>query len=348
MFTLTRRRLGNFLISRNNSRAVVAAALFAASPFTTALLTAALFSTASEARSADISVVASAEGATVKLDGQLFTEYRTFSGHEPILWPVLGPGGKETTRAWPMRKDIGATHDHPHQRSLWFTHGKVNGIDFWSEGEKTGKIRHRDFAELHSGPTGRIVAHDDWIGPDGAKVCEDRRTLVFHGDKDQRIIDFNVVVTASNGSLEFGDTKEGSFGLRIADSMRVESGKGGRIVNSEGQTDAKAWGQHAAWVDYEGPIDGDPLGIAILNHPTSYNYPTFWHVRTYGLFAANPFGRKDFEGSSAHDGSLKIEPGHTLELRYRVIFHRGDEKSAHLSEAFVAYARETRESLDSK
>jgi hypothetical protein len=300
-------------------------------------------------QAAEFTVEASKDGATVKLDGRLVAEYRTFSGHEPILWPVLGPTGKEMTRGWPMRDDAGATHDHPHQRSFWFTHGKVNGIDFWSEAERAGKIRQRgDFLELRGGSTGRIVAQDDWIGPDGAKVCEDRRTLVFRAAKDERTIDFNVVVTASHGPLVFGDTKEGSFGLRIADSMRVDSKQGGRIVNSEGRTDTAAWGQRAAWVDYQGPVDGQTLGIAILNHPTSYGYPTFWHVRTYGLFAANPFGRKDFEPSAGRDGSLTIEPGRTLELRYRVILHHGDEKSAHLAEAFAAYARETRESLDSK
>jgi hypothetical protein len=297
---------------------------------------------------AEFTVESHVSGATVKLDGQLVTEYRTFSGHEPILWPLIGPTGKEVTRGWPMRDDPGATHDHPHQRSYWFTHGKVNGIDFWSEGPRTGKIRHRDFIEMQGGAVGRIVTRNDWLDADGGKVCEDRRTLVFRAAKDQRIIDFNVIVTASHGPLVFGDTKEGSFGLRIADSMRVDTGHGGRIVNSEGQTDAAAWGRRAAWVDYQGPVDNQMVGVAILNHPSSYGFPTFWHVRTYGLFAANPFGRKDFEAPSGHDGSLTIEPGRTLELRYRVILHRGDEKSAGVAEAFATYAHETRESLDSK
>ncbi len=138
----------------------------------------------------------------------------------------------------------------------------------------------------------------------------------------------------------FGDTKEGSFGIRVPESMTVDAKRGGRIVNSDGKTDQAAWGQPAAWVDYHGPVEGETLGIAILNHPSSFRYPNRWHVRTYGLFAANPFGKKEFGASDGPGGEATLARGETLTLRYRVILHQGDEKEARIAEAFDAYAKQ--------
>jgi hypothetical protein len=279
-------------------------------------------------------------GVTVKIDGQLFTEYLIRSGVKPILWPIIGPTGKPMTRSWPMEKGTGEKTDHPHQRSLWFDHGSVNGVSFWEETAKAGSIRHREFVEVRGGDDAKIVTRNDWIAPAGAKLCEDGRTFRFHLDGDQRLIDFHVTVTASEAPLTFGDTKEGSFGLRVAESMTVDAKRGGQIVTSEGLTDKDAWGQPADWVDYHGPVAGEMVGIAILDYPQSFRFPNRWHVRPYGLFAVNPFGKKDFEATSGGGGPYTLDKGKSLSLDYRVILHRGDEKSAHIAEAFAAYAKE--------
>ncbi len=280
-------------------------------------------------------------GVAVKLDGQLFTEYLIRSGTKPILWPIIGPTGKPLTRAYPM-EDLPSEKgkDHVHHRSLWLTHGDVNGISFWEESPKAGSIRHREFVEVAGGETARIVTRNDWIAHDGKKVCEDERTFVFRASDDQRIIDFEAVINASEGPLAFGDTKEGSFGVRVADTIRVDAKLGGKIVTSEGKTNEAAWGQPAAWVDYQGSVDGQQVGIAMLDHPSSFRYPNRWHVRTYGLFAANPFGRKEFGATDGPGGPFTLENGKSLVLRYRIILHRGDEKSAHIADAFAAYAKE--------
>jgi hypothetical protein len=155
-----------------------------------------------------------------------------------------------------------------------------------------------------------------------------------------RWIDFDITQTDSEGSVKFGDTKEGNFAQRVADSIRVEAKKGGKIVNSEGQVDAAAWGKQAAWVDYHGPIDGQTVGIAIFNHPSSFRFPTYWHVRTYGLFAANPFGVRDFTGDKTKDGSYVLLKGDSITLRYRVFLHKGDEKTGKVAENYALYAAE--------
>jgi hypothetical protein len=277
-------------------------------------------------------------GVEVTLDGKPFTTYIFNSGFKPILWPVIGPTGKEMTRAWPMREgNPDEKTDHVHQKSFWFDHGNVNGVDFWAETAKVqGKQVH---TELVKAEVDTIVTKTDWVGPDGAKIISDERTLRFGGDDKTRWIDFNVVVTAIADEVTFGDTKEGAFGLRIAESMRTDRKTGGKIITSEGLTDADAWGKPAAWVDYHGPVADETLGIAILNHPSSFRYPTHWHVRTYGLFAANPWGLGDFTGGK-QDGSHKMKKGETLSLKYRVIFHSGDEKSGKISEAFAEYSKQ--------
>jgi hypothetical protein len=174
----------------------------------------------------------------------------------------------------------------------------------------------------------------------GKKQMEDVRTLRFGADGDRRRIDFEITLMASAGAVTFGDTKEGTFGIRVADPLRVDAKLGGRIVNSRGDVDAAAWGKRAEWVDYSGPLNGKVVGIAVLNHPSSFRYPTYWHVRTYGLFAANPFGVKDFTGDKTADGTYRLERGKSLTLRYRVLLHKGDAKIARVAEAFADYVKE--------
>ncbi len=307
-------------------------------PFTIGLVLGA-FCASSQA--SELSLEQHDRGITVRADGELFTEYLIKTGPKPILWPIIGPSGKPMTRAFPMQRVEGEKFDHPHQRSLWFTHGNVNGVDFWSEFGRHGSIVHREFTRFESGTVAVIQTKNDWLGPDGKRQCEDERTLSFRVDKDRRTIDFQIVIRTSDGPVQFGDTKEGTFGIRVPTLMDVDRKAGGRIVTSEGLTDAAAWGQRAAWVDYHGPIDGQMVGIAVMNHPSSFRYPTYWHVRTYGLFAANPFGVHDFVGSEEANGSYRLEAGGELVLRYRVLLHAGDAAAADVAKAFAEYSAET-------
>jgi len=293
---------------------------------------------------AEVGVKKTDSSVEMTLDGKPFATYIFNAGFKPIIWPIIGPTGKEMTRAWPMRPlppgDKSEAVDHVHQKSFWFDHGDVNGIDFWAEtARQQGKQLQFDLVKAEGGKTGTIVTKNIWIGPDGTSLLRDVRTVGFGGDNEKRWIDFDVVVTALADSVTFGDTKEGSFGLRIAESMRVDKKTGGKIITSEGLEDDKAWGKPAAWVDYYGPVQGETLGIAILNHPSSFRYPSHWHVRTYGLFAANPWGLHDFTGGKEHS-EYAMKKGDSFSLRYRVIFHKGDEKQGKIADAFAAYTKE--------
>lgn len=272
----------------------------------------------------------------VRVDGKLVTEYIPDDGPKPYYFPVIGPSGGAMTRSFPMKKVEGEKLDHPHHRSLWFTHGSVNKVDFWSEAAGHGRIAETSqLIVAQGGGVGVIRTTDDWVGPDGKKVCEDEREFRVYATRKNRIIDFDITLKATAGPVTFGDTKEGMFGLRVASSMDVTAKKGGKIVNAEGIEDTKAWGKPSPWVDYTGPVGGKTVGVAILNHPSSFRSPTTWHVRDYGLFAANPFGYHDFGQKTS--GEYVLPAGESIRFRYRVILHDGDTASADLPGAFKAY-----------
>jgi hypothetical protein len=278
------------------------------------------------------------ENLLVNLDGKQLTQYRVDSGSKPIFFPLIGPTGDSYTRAYPTQAIPGEDDDHPHQRSCWFTHGKVNAIDFWAEGAKFGKIKETQRTLVTEGPAlARLATTDDWLGPDGHRICSDDRIITFYRTRGCRIIDFDFTIRASDGPVTFGETKEGMFGLRVASSMDVKKKAGGRITNAEGVTDDKAWGKISPWVDYIGPVNQKTVGIAVLNHPGSFRYPTAWHVRPYGLFAANPFGGHEFGGSAL--GAHTLPSGETMVFRYRVILHEGDTKAAGVDRLFTGYTR---------
>ena len=285
----------------------------------------------------------------VEINGKLFTEYVFENTPRPYCYPLLGPGQLEMMRHAPMKKVPGEDQDHPHHRSLWFTHGDVNGIDFWTESKNFGKIVHAGFDEVKSGKDfGVIKTRNNWVSPDGKTVCTDERTVrVYNRPDNERLVDFEITIHASNGEVTFGDTKEGSMAVRIAETMRLKPNKEnegkptGHIVNADGVREGATWGKRSTWVDYHGPVSGKTVGIAMFDHPSNPRHPTWWHVRDYGLFAANPFGKHDFENlkDDKTAGNLVIPAGKSVTFRYRLYFHEGDEKQAKVAERYTEYVK---------
>jgi hypothetical protein len=250
-----------------------------------------------------------------------------------------------------MKDGENEDHDHIHHRSLWFSRGDVNGHDFWTEGDKCGKIVQDKILNIYqfqagSGPdvvpdvdVGVIQSQNNWVAADGKVICTDTRTHKFYNHPDGRMIDFDITIHASNGDVTFGDTKEGSMAIRLAPTMQVEGKVAhGHIVNSEGRQDKESWGKRATWCDCYEPVNGQIVGVAIFDHPQNPKHPTWWHVRTYGLFAANPFGIHDFESKPKGTGNIMIPAGQSITFKYRFYFHKGDEKQGRVAEHYREYA----------
>ncbi|HUV05030.1 MAG TPA: PmoA family protein [Armatimonadota bacterium] len=276
-----------------------------------------------------------------RIGGQLFTSYH-YGGDivRPFLYPILGPGGKGITRNYPMIKDVpGETSDHKHHRSVWVAFGDVNGADDWSEEEGCARIVHRQFLEKSEGPVfGRIRALNDWVDSGGRKLMEEVRTItIYNLPETGRIIDLGVVFRATEGDVRFGDTKEGGIAsVRVATS--IDGDKGGVITNCfGGVTEAECWGKPAHWCDYSGPVDGGIMGISIFDSPDNFRHPTRWHVRDYGLFAANPFALSAYAGDPNVDGSHVVKSGEEFPFAYRLYFHDGDAKAGNVAEGYHGY-----------
>jgi len=293
--------------------------------------------------------------AVLKYDGELVTEYVTDQSNKPFLWPVIGPGGVKMTRSYPMKDVEGERKDHPHHRSVWFGLQGMGGFDTWHEArtieERKGSAEikkkklaglgstvHREFSKLEGGKDKAVVvAINDYVGSNGKKLMSDVRTLTFTMGKDRLVLEYDFIFKAEYGDCHVKDMKDSGFCVRVPTSMDVDSKMGGKIINSEGQTDKGAWGKRATWVSYTGPVEGKTMGVAILNHPSSFRHPNPWHVRTYGLFTANPFGTKSI--AKEKDGSFDLESGKTFSLRHRVIFHEGTTEEAKISQAWDEYAK---------
>jgi hypothetical protein len=304
--------------------------------------------TASAADSKGVQITELPDRLRVEINGKLFTEYHFKDVPRPFCYPLLGPGGVAMTRNAPMKEVAGEDRDHPHHRSFWFTHGNVNGVDFWSEARDFGKIVHGSFVKVSSGAQeGVIQSRHQWLAKDGTEVCTDERTLrIYNRPDNERLFDYEITIHAGKEHVTFGDTKEGSMALRLAETMRLKPNKfnagkpTGTIVNSEGVRDGDTWGKRAAWCDYYGPVDGKIVGAAIFDHPQNPRHPTWWHVRDYGLFAANPFGQHDFEKlPDPNAGNLVIPAGKSVTFRYRVYLHEGDEKQAKVAERYAEYTK---------
>lgn len=325
------------------------------------LLSLAIATTAPGLSAAEFTVETEKDGVVIKIDGKLFTKYVTGDtvGNKPYFYPVIGPTGKGMTRAYPMEDVKGEAQDHPHHRSFYFGHQFINDNDTWHEeltlkerskgnAEKLAELKKTLGATLHreivkaeaKGDHAILVATSDYLDAKGDRMASDVRTFTFRvGADDSRIVDADITFTAEMDTVKFADAKDAGFSIRVAHSMSVDAKEGGRIANSHGDIDKDAWGKRAEWCDFNGPVEGETLGIAMLNHPSSFRHPTPWHARTYGLFTSNPFGLKSVAGEK-EDGSVILKKGESFTLRHRVIFHAGNEKDARIAEAYAAYAAE--------
>jgi Family of unknown function (DUF6807) len=295
------------------------------------------------------------EKISVDIDGKAFTEF--WIGPEtvkPFLAPLRAASGVIVTRGFPMVTNIpGETHDHPHHTGLWFTHGDVNGYNFWANedsqegsGKGKGRVVLKRVDRVSSGKrTGVIEAVFEWKIPTGETLLRESRKMTFYSDPQLRIIDFDITLSPEE-KVTFGDTKEGMFAMRLAPALEEDQPKGiaepkrtGRMVNAQNKVGEKnVWGKRSEWVDYSGVIDGQPVGVAIFDYPGNPRYPTYWHARGYGLFATNIFGVHDFTNDKSRDGSLTIQPGQPLRFRFRLLIHPGDTNSAGIRDAYARYA----------
>ena len=265
----------------------------------------------------------------ISIGGSVFTSYVYDSQFaKPYLGPILLSNGHSITRL-----DF-QTKEHPHQRSLIVAVGDVNGTDFWNEPADRGVQRHNEFVRIENKYSyAAFTASNIWEDAAGnALIAEDRTFTFYNQPHNCRYIDLEILFRAEYGDVTFGATKEaGPLGIRVAESLRAD--RGGYIVNAYGaEGEHECWGRPTGWCAYNGEVEGLKCGIAVFDNEENERYPTAWHVRDYGLFAANNLFFK---------GGLVIKSGETLAYKYRICIYESNEdnKSADIGNRFMNYIK---------
>ena len=303
----------------------------------------------------------------VMMDGLLFTSYIWPDNiMKPVLYPVVTASGTEVTRGFPLKPRAGERVDHPHHVGIWFNYGDVNKLDFWNNSEAIspesksgyGTIHHKTIESKKGGKGhGLLVATATWDTPDGKKLLDDKTEMYFINQGATRIIDRITTLTAGAEAVSMTDNKEGVFAIRVARQLELPSkeevimtdakgipttvkamsteGVTGSYRSSEGIKDDAVWSTRGRWMDLNGTIGKDKVAIVICDHPKNVGYPTYWHARGYGLFAANPLGWSIFT-KGKESLNYSIPAGKSVTFRYRVVIHNGSDLSDEAINALAA------------
>jgi Methane oxygenase PmoA len=284
----------------------------------------------------------------VTVDGKPFTSYVwPTTLKKPTFYPVRTADGVVVTRGFPP--GAGERADHPHHVGLWMNYGDVNGFDFWNNSDaikpenapKMGAIVQKEITRKESGKgRAELGVKADWVSGVGQTILEENTTFTFEARPGVRIIDRVTMLRPTAGKVTFTDNKEGMLGLRVIRALEDPNEKSGEFTDaagrvtkmqnmdttgvtgvytsSEGKKGGAVWGTRGKWTMLSGTVAGKPVTVAILDHPGNPGFPTYWHARGYGLFAANPLGQAVFsEGKEKLN--FAIGAGESQLFRYRIL-----------------------------
>ena len=311
------------------------------------------------------------EKVDVMVDGKLFTSFLYTDAldmlKKPVLYPLISANGVIVTRGYPLDPRPNERTDHPHHIGIWLNYGDVNGLDFWNNSDAIpaeresimGTIRLRKIKAMESGDEeGKLSVVNDWLDSEGNPVLEENTEFVFSFDKGKRIVDRTTKLTALKKPVFFKDNKEGMLGIRTARQLEHPSDKPvalsdahglktdvpvldntgltGNYLSSEGVEGIDVWGKKAKWIALSGTIDSNDITLVIMDEPGNIGYPTYWHARGYGLFAANPLGQKVFsDGKEELNFSLK--PEESVIFKYRILILDGISSKEQLETEYNKY-----------
>jgi hypothetical protein len=276
---------------------------------------------------------------------------------KPVLYPIRTADGTFITRGWPMDPRPGERVDHPHHVGLWFNYGDVNGLDFWNNSTSIPADKRNEYGTIKHISVNKMVADNKkaeldvssyWEKPDGTNLLKEDTKYIFTGSGEQRAIELIVKLTALKEDVSFMDNKEGLLGLRLARELEHPSNRpekftdangiatevaemnnesvSGLYRSSEGKEGDDVWATRGRWMNLNGKIGDELVSVVILDNSSNVGYPTYWHARGYGLFAANPLGQKEFsKGEEVLD--YKLKAGESVIFRYKILINSGSNLS---------------------
>jgi hypothetical protein len=285
------------------------------------------------------------------------------------LYPLRSASGELVTRGYPLDPRPGERVDHPHHAGLWFNYGDVNGLDFWNNSDaikadaapKMGTIVHKSIRGSKNGSgEGSLDVTEEWIDHTGRRLLKEDTHFIFRAKDGMRTIDRITSLTALDSTVNFTDNKEGVIGMRVARSLEQPSmtpekftDASGRVTavakldtagvhgwyrSSEGKEGDAVWGTRGKWAMLTGDVNGKPVTLAMLDHPKNIGFPTYWHARGYGLFAANPLGQKAMSNGK-EELNFKLDAGKTVTFRHQVLILDGTKTAADLENYYAGFTR---------
>jgi hypothetical protein len=314
-------------------------------------------STGAFAQKQQVTLVKSAKDKKIDvlIGGKPFTSFLyPDSLEKPVLYPIISANGARVTRSFPLDKRDGDPTDHPHHIGIWFNYENLNGLDFWNNSyaipankkSQYGWIKTDKVLETKNGTTGSLTYHANWTNQANEVILEETTRFEFSGTAGQRIIDRTTTLKA-NMEAKFTDAKDGMLGMRLAHELQIPTkedqkfadDKGivtvvkggtdklanGNYLTSEGKEGDAAWSTRGVWCMVYGKMGNDMVSIGIVDHPKNPNYPTFWHARGYGLFAANPLGEKIFTNGKS-EKNLTLKKGESVTFKYRIVVNDGNSR----------------------
>jgi hypothetical protein len=318
----------------------------------------------------EVREVKDARRVEVTVNGQPFTAYIWPDRlAKPVLYPIRTAHGTLVTRGFPLEPRPGERVDHPHQVGLWFNYGDVNGVDFWNNSDalapaeqaKMGRILHRRVVSSSSGRGhGTLVIEADWVMPDGSVALVERTRFGFRAERDTRGIERVTELQAGTRPVKFADNKEGVLGLRVARALEEPSDKpevftdasgkpttvpaldnagvNGVYTSSEGVSGPKVWGTRGRWMALAGKVADEDVVLLMVDHPKNPGYPTYWHARGYGLFAANPLGQAAFSNGK-ETLNFTLAPGTKTSFRHLLLVLPGPLSRERAEQAAASFVK---------
>lgn len=308
----------------------------------------------------------------VLVDGELFTSYiypNTIK--KPVLYPLKTAAGTKITRGFPLEPTPGERVDHPHHVGLWFNYGDVNGLDFWNNSDSIKAEKRHQYGTIAHAEIAKVVSGDDkaelrvvmnWNSPDGETLLVENTTFIFRATENERWIDRFTTLTAQANAVDLTDNKEGMIAIRTTRALEHPSDKpeiftdangiatnvptlnnegvNGWYYNSRGDEGDACWGKRAEWVNLTSTIGDEDISLVMMDHPSNVGFPTYWHARTYGLFAANPLGQKVFSDGK-EKLNFKLESGASTTWKHRIMIVSGSKlDKTQLDQRFSAFSAE--------
>ena len=307
----------------------------------------------------------------ILVGGKPFTSYIwPTTLKKPVLYPLTAANGTVVTRGYPLEPRPGERVDHPHHAGLWFNYGDVDGLDFWNNSDairpaqapKMGTIVHQSVRSVKSGAgEGTLEVTEQWVTSENKPLLREDTRYVFRAKDGVRSIDRITKLTALDSAVTLGDNKEGVIGMRVARQLEHPSltpekftdaagrvtdvakldtaGVHGHYISSEGKEGDDVWGTRGKWTLLNGDVNGTEVTLAILDHPKNIGYPTYWHARGYGLFAANPLGQKAMTNGKGEATTYKIEPKSPVTFRHEVLILDGKATPADIEKFYTAFTK---------